>query len=62
VENAKEILKSLGQEMAIRDYGSEPLNDPAILLEKYTGGDKWFANFALFYMKEWKRVKMENRR
>jgi len=59
VENAKELLKSMGQRMALKDYRSEPLKDPAIFIEQYTGGDKWFANFAISYMKEWKRVKKE---
>jgi hypothetical protein len=57
--NAKELLKSIGQVMAEKDYRYEPLKDPLILIEQYTGGDQWFANFAAGYMKEWKRVKSE---
>jgi len=57
--NAKELLKSLGQRMAVNDFKSDPLKDPSILIEQYTGGDQWFAIFAVSYMKEWKRVNNE---
>jgi hypothetical protein len=56
---AKDLLRSAGQGMALKDYKSGPLKDPAVLIEQYTGGDEWFANFALFYLKEWQKVKSE---
>jgi hypothetical protein len=58
-KNAKELLKYIGQAMALTDYKSDPLKDPEILVDKYTGGDKWFTTFALFYLKEWKKIKYE---
>ena len=59
-KNAMELLKSIGQGMALRDYRSKPQKDPVIFIEQYTEGNKWFANFAVFYMKEWKRLKRED--
>jgi hypothetical protein len=55
-DTAKELLKSMGQKMAAKDHQSEPMKDPSVFIEQYTNGDKWFANFAVSYMKEWKRL------
>ena len=61
-EDAKQILIRMGIKMALKDYKSAPQTDPDIFVEKYTDSDEWFANFAKSYLKEWNRLKKEDRR
>jgi hypothetical protein len=59
-KNAKELMKNIGQGMAEHDYKSEAKKDPSVLIEQYTEGDKWFATFAVSFLKEWERWKIED--
>jgi hypothetical protein len=61
-KKARDLLRSAGQALAHEDFKSDPLKDPALLIENYTRGEEWFINFVLSYMKEWERAKMEDRK
>ena len=51
--DVKEIQRSIGKEMASADFAKMPEKDPAILLQAYTGHDKWMANFERNYLFQW---------
>jgi hypothetical protein len=55
-KEAREIMQSVGKEMAILDHQSQSNENPENMIRKYTEGDEWFAIFVKAYLKEWKKV------
>ncbi len=51
--DVKEIQRFIGKEMANSDFIKMTEKEPSVLLEAYTGHDKWMANFERTYLFQW---------